>query len=66
MLAQELRRNRHLTSIEIAHNNASPEAMYEVSKLVHRNEDKQRMKKEKRERLRVQQEEEALAAQQEL
>ena len=47
MLAQELRRNRYLTSIEMSHNNASPEAMYEVTKLIHRNEDKKRKKLEK-------------------
>ena len=45
MLAQELRRNRHLSTIEMSHNNASPEAMYEVSKLVHRNEDRKKKKK---------------------
>jgi len=47
MLAQELRRNRHLSTLEMSHNNASPEAMYEVVKLIHRNEDRKKKKLEK-------------------
>ena len=44
-LARELRRNRHIVSIDVSHNNAGPDAMHAVSKLVHKNEASWKKKK---------------------